>query len=96
MRAGAAAPAAVTGRSNSSPTNSLSRSSNVIRPAVPPNSSSTTARWLRPRCISSIRSAACIAPAAVSGARTGTGLSGWHDNRSSVCATPITWSSEPR
>src|SRR2546422_798719 len=52
-----------------SDTRSRSRSSNVTRPAVPPNSSSTTARWLRPRCISSMRSAARVVPGTTRAAR---------------------------
>ena len=39
-----------------SPTSSSSRSSSVTMPSVPPNSSRTTARWRRSRCMSSSRS----------------------------------------
>src|SRR6267378_6437121 len=67
--AGAAAAGAGNG-SNSSPTRSLSRSSKVTRPAVPPNSSSTTAKCCPPRCISSIRSAARVVAGTVNGERT--------------------------
>src|SRR5882672_6333898 len=79
-----------------SDTRSRSRSSNVTRPAVPPNSSSTTARWLRPRCISSMRSAARVVPGTTSAGRTGTGASGGRRSRSNACVTPMTSSSDPR
>src|SRR3989454_1841805 len=82
--------------SNSSPTRSLRRSSKVTRPAVPPNSSSTTAKCCPPRCISSIKSAARVVAGTVNGGRTWTGASGASASRSSVCATPTTSSNEPR
>ena len=54
-----------------SPTSCSSRSSSVTMPRVPPNSSSTTARWRRSRCMSSSRSPQVRLAGAMATGRTG-------------------------
>src|SRR5213080_2121061 len=96
IRTGGSSRAGEPPGSKISDTKSRSRSSKVTRPAVPPNSSSTTARWLRPRCISSMRSAARVVPGTRIAGRVGTGASGGRRSRSNACVTPTTSSSDPR
>ena len=59
-----------------SPTSSSSRSSSVAMPSVPPNSSSTTARWRRSRCISRSRSPQVRLAGVTDTGRTGSGSPG--------------------
>src|SRR3954452_4265284 len=79
-----------------SPTNSSSRSSNVAMPSVPPNSSSTTARCRRSRCMSSSRSPQVRLAGVTATDRTGNGSPGSSLNRSKACSMPMISSSVPR
>ena len=79
-----------------SPTSSSSRSSSVAMPSVPPNSSSTTARWRRSRCMSSSRSPQVRLAGVTATGRTGSGSPGRSLNRSNACSIPTISSSVPR
>ena len=76
-----------------SPTSSSSRSSSVAMPSVPPNSSSTTARWRRSRCMSSRRSPQFRLAGVTATGRTGSGSPGLSLKRSKAWSIPMISSS---